>query len=235
MPRRKQPSAWSKAVRPRRARVSHPFVRHTCRTVRDCAGMVESFNISVANALILYEAQQQRIRRLGSHADLSPDQQMALKAVMLTKTVVRRGRRTVGIRDMALCWQAWGLERRAPEQGTSPIRPRRAPFCCPSWRLVPLTRLTLPRGRAPCDHVPPRPAPPCRRKASPCCRSCSAGRCPRGSRTCSGNWPRRPPPTRQRWHPRGWSRAPAQGRRERGRQCGHSCGVKGQVCGQATE
>ncbi|KAG2442851.1 hypothetical protein HXX76_002930 [Chlamydomonas incerta] len=50
-------------------------------------GMVESFNISVANALILYEAQQQRIRRLGSHADLSPEEQMALKAVLLARTV----------------------------------------------------------------------------------------------------------------------------------------------------
>ncbi|KXZ56653.1 hypothetical protein GPECTOR_1g589 [Gonium pectorale] len=50
-------------------------------------GMVESFNISVASALILYEAQQQRIRRLGAHADLSEQERLTLKATMLMKTV----------------------------------------------------------------------------------------------------------------------------------------------------
>ncbi|GIL43096.1 hypothetical protein Vafri_886 [Volvox africanus] len=50
-------------------------------------GMVESFNISVASALIMYEARQQRLRKLGSHADLTEQEQMALKAVMLSKTV----------------------------------------------------------------------------------------------------------------------------------------------------
>ncbi|GLC35824.1 hypothetical protein PLESTB_000498100 [Pleodorina starrii] len=51
------------------------------------AGMVESFNISVASALVMYEARQQRMRRLGSHADLGEAEQTALKAVMLSKTV----------------------------------------------------------------------------------------------------------------------------------------------------
>ncbi|GLI68939.1 hypothetical protein VaNZ11_013368 [Volvox africanus] len=51
-------------------------------------GMVESFNISVASALIMYEARQQRLRKLGSHADLTEEEKMALKAVMLSKTVV---------------------------------------------------------------------------------------------------------------------------------------------------
>ncbi|GIL72870.1 hypothetical protein Vretimale_4535 [Volvox reticuliferus] len=50
-------------------------------------GMVESFNISVASALIMYEARQQRLRKLGSHADLTEQEKMALKAVMLSKTV----------------------------------------------------------------------------------------------------------------------------------------------------
>ncbi|EFJ42923.1 hypothetical protein VOLCADRAFT_109989 [Volvox carteri f. nagariensis] len=50
-------------------------------------GMVESFNISVASALIMYEARQQRLRRMGTHADLSGEERMALKAVMLSKTV----------------------------------------------------------------------------------------------------------------------------------------------------
>ncbi len=53
--------------------------------------MVESFNISVAAALVMYEAQQQRLRRLGRHADLDERQREALKAVMLAKTVVRKG------------------------------------------------------------------------------------------------------------------------------------------------
>lgn len=60
-------------------------------------GMVESFNISVAAALVMYEAQQQRLRRLGRHADLDERQREALKAVMLAKTVVRKrgvGRQT---------------------------------------------------------------------------------------------------------------------------------------------
>ncbi|GFR41232.1 hypothetical protein Agub_g1905 [Astrephomene gubernaculifera] len=51
------------------------------------AGMVESFNISVAAALVMYEAQRQRLERRGAHADLSEEQRVALKAVMLTKTV----------------------------------------------------------------------------------------------------------------------------------------------------
>ncbi|KAG2499348.1 hypothetical protein HYH03_002923 [Edaphochlamys debaryana] len=50
-------------------------------------GMVESFNISVASALVLWEAQQQRLRRQGRHADLSEEERLALKAVMLSKTV----------------------------------------------------------------------------------------------------------------------------------------------------
>ncbi|PNH12110.1 tRNA (guanosine(18)-2'-O)-methyltransferase [Tetrabaena socialis] len=50
-------------------------------------GMVESFNISVASSLILYEAQRQRQQRLGSHTDLPPEQQLILKAVMLSRAV----------------------------------------------------------------------------------------------------------------------------------------------------
>lgn len=52
------------------------------------AGMVESFNISVASAIIMYQARQQRMQRLGAHADLTVEQQTALKAIMLSKTVV---------------------------------------------------------------------------------------------------------------------------------------------------
>jgi tRNA (guanosine-2'-O-)-methyltransferase len=55
------------------------------------AGFVESFNISVAAALILYEAQQQRLRRLGSSGDLSDAQQQRLLAEFLLRSVVSAG------------------------------------------------------------------------------------------------------------------------------------------------
>lgn len=49
------------------------------------AGFVESFNISVAAALVMYEAQQQRVRKLGSNADLTPEQQRILQAALMLK------------------------------------------------------------------------------------------------------------------------------------------------------
>jgi tRNA (guanosine-2'-O-)-methyltransferase len=49
---------------------------------------VESFNISVAAALILYEAQQQRLRRLGRPGDLAEQQQERLLAEFLLRSVV---------------------------------------------------------------------------------------------------------------------------------------------------
>lgn len=52
------------------------------------AGFVESFNISVAAALIMYEAQQQRVRTLGRSGDLSPQQQEQLLAAFLLRGVV---------------------------------------------------------------------------------------------------------------------------------------------------
>jgi hypothetical protein len=52
------------------------------------AGFVESFNISVAGALVMYEAQQQRIRKLGRHGDLTHDQQLALQASLMMRSLV---------------------------------------------------------------------------------------------------------------------------------------------------
>eukprot|EP00878_Enallax_costatus_P039592 GHUV01045439.1.p1 GENE.GHUV01045439.1~~GHUV01045439.1.p1 ORF type:complete len:198 (+),score=62.92 GHUV01045439.1:707-1300(+) len=52
------------------------------------AGFVESFNISVAAALIMYEAQQQRIRRLGKSGDLTEQQKQQLLASFLLRGVV---------------------------------------------------------------------------------------------------------------------------------------------------
>jgi hypothetical protein len=52
------------------------------------AGFVESFNISVAAALIMYEAQQQRIRKLGAAGDLTAQQQEQLLAAFLLRGVV---------------------------------------------------------------------------------------------------------------------------------------------------
>lgn len=56
------------------------------------AGFVESFNISVAAALILYEAQQQRIRRLGRSGDLTERQKQQLLASFLLRGVVSGNR-----------------------------------------------------------------------------------------------------------------------------------------------
>jgi tRNA (guanosine-2'-O-)-methyltransferase len=53
---------------------------------------VESFNISVAAALIMYEAQQQRIRQYGQAGDLTPQQQQQLLAAFLLRGVVSCGR-----------------------------------------------------------------------------------------------------------------------------------------------
>mmetsp|Transcript_35997 Transcript_35997/g.80114 ORF Transcript_35997/g.80114 Transcript_35997/m.80114 type:complete len:330 (-) Transcript_35997:444-1433(-) len=51
------------------------------------AGFVESFNISVAAALVMYEAQQQRIRKFGRSGDLTPEQQRIVKAALMMRSV----------------------------------------------------------------------------------------------------------------------------------------------------
>jgi tRNA C32,U32 (ribose-2'-O)-methylase TrmJ len=48
-------------------------------------GFMESFNISVAAALVMYEARSSRLRMLGAHGDLSPEEQRILKAIMLLR------------------------------------------------------------------------------------------------------------------------------------------------------
>jgi tRNA(Leu) C34 or U34 (ribose-2'-O)-methylase TrmL len=53
------------------------------------AGFVESFNVSVAAALIMWEAQQQRLRRLGRHGDLSDHEADILLSEFLVRGVVR--------------------------------------------------------------------------------------------------------------------------------------------------
>lgn len=50
------------------------------------SGMVESFNISVAAALTLFHVSRDRIRRMGSHGDLTEEQVMILQAVTLNKS-----------------------------------------------------------------------------------------------------------------------------------------------------
>jgi len=50
-------------------------------TVIPMSGFVESFNISVAAALVLYEARTSRERLLGAHGDLDEEQQTILRAV----------------------------------------------------------------------------------------------------------------------------------------------------------
>lgn len=48
-------------------------------------GFVESFNVSVAAALILWEARRIRNERLGANGDLSPEEQQIWKAMMLLR------------------------------------------------------------------------------------------------------------------------------------------------------
>lgn len=67
-------------------------------------GFVESFNISVAAALIMYEARQQRLGRLGRHGDLTSAQQTALKAAFMMRSVVGG---CVARSQMAKRWHAW--------------------------------------------------------------------------------------------------------------------------------
>ncbi|CAL8463906.1 g3441 [Coccomyxa elongata] len=54
-------------------------------TVPMAHSFTESFNVSVAAALILNEARQQRIIKLGSCGDLSPEEIQTLTAIMLLK------------------------------------------------------------------------------------------------------------------------------------------------------
>ena len=49
-------------------------------------GFVESFNVSVAASLVCYEARQQRLQRLGTSGDLSPEEQEVLRAVYSLRT-----------------------------------------------------------------------------------------------------------------------------------------------------
>lgn len=51
------------------------------RTVIPMEGFVESFNISVAAALVLYHARCARIAKLGYHGDLTRREQRILQAV----------------------------------------------------------------------------------------------------------------------------------------------------------
>lgn len=50
------------------------------------SGMVESFNISVAAALTLFHVARDRVRRMGSHGDLTEEQVMTLQAVTLNES-----------------------------------------------------------------------------------------------------------------------------------------------------
>ena len=49
-------------------------------------GFVESFNVSVAVALTLWEARRVRRARLGQRGGLSPEEQHVLKAVLLLRS-----------------------------------------------------------------------------------------------------------------------------------------------------
>jgi len=57
------------------------------RMVIPMAGFTRSFNISVAAALCLYHIREARMRTLGAHGDLSPDEQRALTASYYLRSV----------------------------------------------------------------------------------------------------------------------------------------------------
>lgn len=50
------------------------------------SGFVQSFNVSVAAAIVLHEAREARIRKQGHHGTLSEEQQRILSAVMLLRS-----------------------------------------------------------------------------------------------------------------------------------------------------
>lgn len=52
-------------------------------------GFVDSFNVSVAAALTLYEARSSRLKALGRHGNLSEEQQRVLTAAMLLRHKAR--------------------------------------------------------------------------------------------------------------------------------------------------
>jgi len=56
------------------------------------SGFVSSFNVSVAAALVLYEARRARLERLGHHCDLSDHEKQILTAVMLLRHQVKQFR-----------------------------------------------------------------------------------------------------------------------------------------------
>ncbi len=62
------------------------------RCVIPMGGFVESFNISVAAALILYEAARQRRERLGGVGDLTEEQQRVLEALWYVRSVPKGDR-----------------------------------------------------------------------------------------------------------------------------------------------
>ena len=49
------------------------------------SGFVSSFNVSVAAALVFYEARRARLAQLGHHSDLSDHEKQVLMAVMLLR------------------------------------------------------------------------------------------------------------------------------------------------------
>lgn len=67
--------------------VSHEALEYADQAViiPQAPGFVDSFNVSVATALALYEARTSRIRAMGSHGDLTDKQQRILTAAMLLR------------------------------------------------------------------------------------------------------------------------------------------------------
>ena len=57
------------------------------RVIIPMLGFVESFNISVAAAVALYQAYRDRMQRQGQHGDLSPDERAALRAEYYRRSV----------------------------------------------------------------------------------------------------------------------------------------------------
>ena len=70
--------------------VSEPMLEMADRRcIIPMSGFVQSYNISVAAALALYEARRQRVERLGKQGDLSEEQKMVLRAHYYLRSATR--------------------------------------------------------------------------------------------------------------------------------------------------
>lgn len=67
------------------------------------SGFVSSFNVSVAAALVFYEARRARLERQGYHCDLTDHDKQVLTAIMLLRHQVSHATDCLAIRVLPRC------------------------------------------------------------------------------------------------------------------------------------